>query len=407
MMKLMITGNENLLQLSEMSRELIPIFEKQGLGSYFKPENLSKIGRYTRLNSLLQAKNIEKSQFIASLNQVLSDTGIQKTCDLFQIQHNLHFAAMLPCGLRNPFKEYFESMMAENPDRFSALNYLIEGNVNHELSYYPLLDGITDSKELPDIIMASDVNNFFHRPFLERFIQKDVFQTYTPFSPNAYLEKAEYADPAENFTMYTSNMLIMVVDKQKLGKRKMPEKWDDLLAPEFENDLIMRGEENFFCNAILLPFFKDKGFESIEILAKNIKSGMHPAEMVKLAGKNAKEGAAIYIMPYFFAKRIQNKNAEIIWPQDGAIVSPVFLLVKKDKIKEHQFLLDFLLSEKTGNMLTGRYFPSIHPEVSHDTFPQNAKWLGWDFLNKHDIGQVKNEIRDVFLKVWNAKTTAS
>ena len=33
----------------------------------------------------------------------------------------------------------------------------MEGNVNHELSYYPLLDNITDENELPDVIMASDV----------------------------------------------------------------------------------------------------------------------------------------------------------------------------------------------------------------------------------------------------------
>jgi ABC-type Fe3+ transport system substrate-binding protein len=334
---------------------------------------------------------------------VLFDNAATHSSDLFKEQHNLHFAAMLPCGLRNPFKEYFESLITENPDKFNSLNYLIEGNVNHELSYYPLLDGITDCDELPDIILASDVNNFFHRPFLERFIQKGVFETYTPYSPNTYLEKTGYADPAGNFTMYTANMLIMVVDQLKLGDRKMPEKWDDILSPEFENDIIMRGEENFFCNAVMLPFFKDKGYAAIETLATNIKSGMHPAEMVKLAGTNKKEGAAIYIMPYFFSKRILNKNATIVWPQDGAIMSPVFLLVKKDKIEEHRTLLDFLMSKDTGNMLTGRYFPSTHPDVLHDSFPQAAKWLGWDFLTNHDIGQLKNDMRDVFLKVWNVK----
>lgn len=407
MIENMITGNENLLQLAEMSKELILVFEKQGLGSYFKPENLNKIGKYTRLNSLLEAKKIEKSQFIKSLNQVLFETVAQQESNLIQVQHNLHFAAMLPCGLRNPFKEYFELLISENSNHLNSLNYLIEGNVNHELSYYPLLDGITDSNELPDIIMASDVNNFFHRPFMERFVNKGIFETYAPYSPNLYLEKANYADPAGNFTMFTANMLIMLVDKQKLGKRKMPVRWDDLLAPEFENDIIMRGEESFFCNAVLLPFFKEKGLDAIKILAKNIKRGLHPAEMVKLAGANKKEGAAVYIMPYFFAKRIRNKNAEIVWPQDGAIISPVFLLVKKEKVEEHKFLLDFLLSKDTGNMLVGRHFPSINPEVSNDIFPEAGKWLGWDFLNKHDIGQLKDDIREVFMKVWNAKTMQS
>ena len=68
----MITGNENLLQITQIDSSLTSIFEKHGLGSYFKPENLEKIGRFTRLNSLLKSKNIQADQFIQNLNQHLS-----------------------------------------------------------------------------------------------------------------------------------------------------------------------------------------------------------------------------------------------------------------------------------------------------------------------------------------------
>ena len=400
----MITGNENLLQIAGLNGELISVFEKHGLGSYFRPENLDKIGKFIRLNSLLKSKKIEADQFIACLNQALSGQQMQEPAGLIREQHNLHFAAMLPCGLRNPFKEYFESLILDNAGQFGALNYLIEGNVNHELSYYPLLDGIKDENELPDIIMASDVNNFFHRPFIERFVNKGLFSAYTPHQPNPYLEKAGYADPAGNFTMFTANMLVMVIDTIRLGDRSMPCSWEDILDPCFENEIIMRGEEDFFCNAVMLPFYKDKGMDAIGILARNIKSGLHPAEMVKLAGTDKEEGGTIYIMPYFFAKRIKNKNTVIVWPHDGAIASPVFMLIKTKKIMEHRALLEFIFSKNTGEMLTARYFPSTHSVVSHDDFPQPVKWLGWDFLNNHDIGKLKAGIRETFLKIWNTKT---
>lgn len=399
----MITGNENLKQLVQMNDNIIPIFEKHGLGGYFKRENIEKIGKFTKLTSLLKSKNIDREQFIATLNQVLNTKTTDSSTELKDIQHNLHFAAMLPCGIRNPFKEFLETHIANNTEKFPILNYLIEGNVNHELSYYPLLDSISSVNELPDVIMASDVNNFFHKPFGERFIKNGVFKTYTPYNTNSYLEKYGYADTNGNFTMYTANMLVMVVDKERLGNRKMPTTWSDLLNSDFENEIIMRGEGDFFCNAIMLPFYKDAGFEAIKILAKNIKAGMHPAEMVKLAGTNKKEGGAIYIMPYFFAKQILNSNAVVVWPDDGAIVSPVFMLIKADKIETHKALLDFLLSFKTGQMMANRYFPSIHPEVSNDKFPQSLKWLGWDFLNNNDIGNLKNYIRDVFMSIWSAK----
>lgn len=397
----MITGTENLLQLSQQNEKFIRIFEQHGLSSYFKPENLNKIGRFTRLSTLLKSRNIEADPFIALLNDILEEEANEHN-DLQQ-QENLHFAAMLPCGLRNPFKEFTETYLNEHSSEFDQLNYLIEGNVNHELSYYPLLDSIKSEDELPDVIMASDVNNFFHRPFTERFINTGVFETYSPFTPNPYLEKVGYADPGKHFSMFTANTLIMVVDKKMLGDRKMPETWDDLLAPEFENDIIMRGEDDFFCNAVMLPFFKDKGMDAIRTLASNIKSGLHPAEMVKLVGSEKKERATVYIMPYFFSKRIKTPHAEVIWPTDGAIVSPVFLLVKKSKVEEHKQLLDFLFSEKTSEMLLGRFFPSTNPAISHDVFPEALKWLGWDFLTQHDIGQLKDDIRDEFMKVWNKK----
>ncbi len=400
----MITGSENLLEVAEKNSTLLTVFEKHGLGSYFKPENLEKIGRFTRLSTLLKSNNINLKSFIAVLNEMLEEKENAAAPNM-QKQEDLHFAAMLPCGLRNPFKEFSEAFLNNNSAQFAGLNYLIEGNVNHELSYYPLLDSIYDENELPDIIMASDVNNFFHRPFIDRFIKKGVFESYSPYKPNMYLEKSGFADPDKNFTMYTANMLVMVVDKSKLGSRKMPEKWNDLLSSEFENDIIMRGEDDFFCNAVMLPFYKDNGMDAIRILAKNIKKGLHPAEMVKLAGKNKEEGAAVYIMPYFFYKRITNlSNIEMIWPADGAIASPVFLLAKKNKIETHKPLLEFLMSEETAQLLLGRYFPSVHPGVEIKNLPEAVKWLGWDFLNQNDIGLLKNQIRDEFMKVWRFKT---
>jgi len=398
----MIKGNENIKTIAEHYPELIGEFQQHGMGSYFKPENLDKMGRFMILSTLLKSKKMDAAQFIASLNKLLNE---QKKNSEFKVsdQHSLHLMAMLPCGLRNPFKEFLEKHITEHPDEYAGLNYLAEGNVNHELSYYPLLDNISSIDELPDIIIASDVNNFFHRPFIDKFLSKGVFETYMPYQPNDYLEKVGFADPNRNYTMITSNMLVMVIDKERLGSSTVPKRWADLLSPEFENEIIMRGEDNFFCNAVMLPFCKDIGFGAIKILAKNIKSGKHPAEMVKLAGSGKDEAAKAYIMPYFFAQRIQSPNVEVVWPEDGAIASPVFMLVKKEKAEKHQQLLDFLMGAATGQMLAKRHFPSMHPDIDHSTFPKPIKWLGWEFLSNNDIGKLKADIQDVFMEVWNKK----
>jgi len=54
-------------------------------------------------------------------------------------------------------------------------------------------------------------------------------------------------------------------------------------------------------------------------------------------------------------------------------------------------------------MLQNRYFPSIHPDLNNDALPTAVSWLGWDFLRQHDIGQLKADIRDEFMKIWTKK----
>jgi ABC-type Fe3+ transport system substrate-binding protein len=389
----------NILTLAERYPELVAEFEKMGMGSYFKKDNLERIGRYTQLGTLLKTAKIDAHLFIQSLNKKIEAREQILTGEKTRIQPLMNLMAMLPCGLRNPFKEFLDAHLIENKTRYEGLKYQAEGNVNHELSYYPKLDKVQSISEMPDIMIASDVNNFFHRPFMERFVEKGYFQTFYPYIPNPYLEKCSYADPSGNFTMFTSNMLVMAVDKTKLGNASLPQKWEDILAPAFEQKIVMRGEDEFFCNAIMLPLFKDAGFDAIRAIAHNIKTGKHPSEMVKMA-ESGKEEASVYIMPYFFAKKIKSPNVELVWPTDGAITSPVFMLVKKEALDKHRALLNFLLSKEMGDMLVDRHFPSIHPDVDNSSFPAPVKWLGWDFLGKHDVGKLKNEIQDVFMAIW-------
>ncbi|MFT3739314.1 MAG: ABC transporter substrate-binding protein [Breznakibacter sp.] len=395
----MLTGEETLKYIADNHPQLLGEFAGLGLGGYFLPDTLSVAGRFTRLSSVCASNHIDVPQLVARLNSLLEQERGAKN-NLSATLGHMHLTAMLPCGLRNPYKEKLEEHLQANADLYKGLNYMAEGNLNHEQSYYPLLDQIDNPDNLPDIMIASDINNCFHTHFVSRFVNKGVFAEYMPFEPNKYLSDAGFNDPLKRYTMLTANLLVVVVDREKLGDRPMPRTWADILSPIFVNDIVMRGEDNFFCNAVMLPLYKDFGMEAIKAMAGNVKSGRHPAEMVKLAGAEKPEAATIYIMPYFFAKKIQSGRVDIVWPADGAIASPVFLLVKADRIERHKPLLDYLLSTDMAQMLVKRHFPSINPQVGNDTLPGSVKWLGWDFLAKNDIAVLKEQIRTRFMEVW-------
>lgn len=378
--------------------EVMPMFKAYGLGKFEDPEILNTLGPLLKLKTVLKTNRIDIDRFVSLLNKSIDD--MQTSCDVsltetFSAQKDLTMIGLMPCGLKMPFSRTFEQFAKSHPRRF---RYLIEGNVNLELSYYAYIDSIDDIDELPDIIVTSDINSFFHKRFVDRFIKPGYFVNVADYAPNPDFADIGYPDPERHYTMLSANLLIMVVDHTQMGNRPIPKRWSDLLKPEYENSVAMRGQEDFFCNAVLLPFYREHGIEGIKEMGRSVVAGMHPAEMVKNVGRSKAGAPAIYIMPHFFAQKIQRTDkTTLIWPEDGAIVSPVLMMVKRSKMEAVKDITSFISGPILGQVCADAYFPSVHPKVkNHLKKNQRMKWIGWAFLKKNDIGAIKDEIESVF-----------
>lgn len=204
--------------------------------------------------------------------------------------------------------------------------------------------------------------------------------------------------------MLTVNPLIIVADLTRVGNRPLPRCWTDLLDPIWNNSITLRGDRQFFCHAVLLPFFKEHGPAAMTALAHNVLRGQHPAQMVKEAGADRPDGAALYVMPDFFAHKIaRQERVRIIWPEDGGLISPVTMLVKKSRATELKPITDFLTGPDLAKVFAGAWFPTLHPEVTNALPPQaRLKWLGWDYLRNNDLAELNAAIDEIFLPVVRA-----
>ena len=147
-----------------------------------------------------------------------------------------------------------------------------------------------------------------------------------------------------------------------------------------------------------MPYYKEFGIDGIKAMERSVCTGMHPAEMVKMAGKGAAGSPAIHILPYFFAKTKRRMDkTEIIWPSDGALISPVTMLVKKEKVDEVREITDFLTGTRLGNVFSKALFPSVHPDVENEFDGDRIiKWLGWDYMKNNDLSKIKQTIKANF-----------
>jgi ABC-type Fe3+ transport system substrate-binding protein len=313
--------------------------------------------------------------------------------------------ALLPCPVKVPIEEAFEAYLDNLPAEVrTSFTYCLEGNANHDVDYYALVDHFESIDDMPDIIVTPGFNSFFHRPFVERFIKPGLFTSVSTFAGDLHLARLGVIDPQGQYTMLAMNLLVMVADHARLGDRPAPATWNDLLEPAYRKSVAIRGNrDGSFCETLLLSIHKDHGENGVSRLGENVRYGWHPSQMVKAAATGSADAPAVSVMPYFFARHLRDRQGiSIIWPEDGALVSPVTMLVKTGKREVLQPLVDFLTGAQVAGICAGASFPAVHPAVDNG-LPDDAafKWIGWEYVKDNDIKSLLVEINATFLRAFN------
>ncbi|MGD9504318.1 MAG: ABC transporter substrate-binding protein [Syntrophobacteraceae bacterium] len=388
--------------LLEMHPETEEVFEAHGLGGLVTEEARRVLGPFLTVETALRSRKIAPENFLGLLRgraheeKTLDAPGLEAA----RTRGAIRLLALMPCGLKVPFSRALTSFLddlAGGGD--AAISHAVEGNLNQELSYYTYAGCVENLGELPDLIVCSDFNAFYFRRFYERFIKTGCFVDPTDYEPNALFKDTGIPDPEGGCAIIGVNPLIIVADLEKVGDRPLPRRWTDLFDPMWRKSITLRGNDRFFCHAVLLPLYKENGAEGIAALAHNVLNGWHPSQMVKAIGTAS--SAALYVMPDFFAHKIPDRKAvRFIWPEDGALASPVTLLVKKDKAEALKPVTDYLLGAEMAKVFAGALFPTPRPDVPNQMPPgAGLKWIGWDYIRGNDLEKVNAEIDATFLPI--------
>ncbi|MDR3579278.1 MAG: ABC transporter substrate-binding protein [Oryzomonas sp.] len=386
--------------------ETLPVFINAGLEMVEDEGLRASFGTVVTLRTLLKARDLNSDLFCRRLDEVIAEAvrTVRKQAEPEAVGIPLNLFALLPCPLKVPLEEAFEAYLdALPPDKRSSFTYCLEGNANHDVDYYALVDHFESIDDMPDIIITPGFNSFFHRPFVERFIEQGLFTSVSTFGGDRHLAKLGVTDPQGQYTMLAMNLLVLVADHARLDGRPAPETWKDLLEPVYRKSVAIRGNhDGSFCETLLLSIHKDYGLTGVSRLGENVRYGWHPSQMVKAAAGSSADAPAVSVMPYFFARHLRNKEGiSIIWPRDGALVSPVTMLVKTGKRAELQPLIDFLSGAQVAVICADAGFPAVYPGVDN-RLPDDAalKWIGWEYVKKNDIKSMQVEINATFLRAF-------
>lgn len=387
-----INIKDTLYNITEKHKEATALLVSLGFDN-LKDDNLRKIiGSSISLENALKSKKINVDMFVQQLTEKIEEN--EKISEQNKHKDTVKITGVLPCPVKTPMMEAFESWLEDQNFDFN-LNYELKAA---SMGVDWIKEGLENSTTVPDLFMSAGFDLFFDKNLLGKYKSENIFEDISGIEK--YNEDfAEYGleDPSKQYSMLGIVPAVFLINKDELKGRKIPQSWEELMSGDFENNVSLPISDFDLFNAMLLNIYKKYGQEGIKKLAKIFQKNMHPSEMVKSHMK--RERPAITIMPYFFTWMVREGSPmELVWPKDGAIISPIFMLSKKDTKDKTKPLVDFFASKEIGEILAHKgKMPSVNPQVDNQIPKENKyMWLGWDFIRENDISDLIKKCENIF-----------
>jgi ABC-type Fe3+ transport system substrate-binding protein len=389
-------------QIIDAYPETREVFINNGFPILTDDAILKQLGPVLKLKTALKSKNLNAQVFVRLLEERVAETSRYRELEATVLNSagQMNMLTFLPCPLKVPLQRELQVLLeCLRREKGLSLNYSIDTSANKQMNYEDYIKYFEDPDEVPDVILTTGYD-FFYKKFIERFIKTGIFARTSGQVVNSHLAQAGIIDPEGSFTVIAVNVLVMVVDTKRLGNLPLPKTWSDLLNPIYEQQVVMRGHGDIFCDIVQMNYYKEYGGQGIAGLAKAVRYGLHPAQMVKELISSRTDVPPIHIMPRFFAETITDRrNIAVIWPEDGALAYPVSLLVKAAKMNELKELVDYLTGVHVAQICADALFPATHPEVEQNLPPDaKFKWLGWDYVKSCDIEVLVEEVNRQFIQ---------
>jgi putative spermidine/putrescine transport system substrate-binding protein len=409
MLNITIEPQDTLFDITERYPETIAVFVEQGFSHMGDPARRAQQGR---MISLLQASTMKKIDLTQLSDQLKTavresrageDLTLQTAEDqrIFPPDGDIRVAGLLPCPVRIPMLEAF----AVKRDAVAAKTGL---DVTYRLAAASIgmdavekeMASLKTQADLPSIFVSAGFEAFFDHRNMARFKDRGVFKDHSWPGVNEDFKGLDLKDPDGHFAMISVVPAIFLVDTSQLAEGEaVPRTWSDILAPAMEKRIALPVGDFDLFNGILLTLWKEHGDEGIRALSRNMMKSLHPSQAAGRFKARKGDVPTVTVVPYFFSRMARmNPSVEVVWPEDGAIISPIFMLEQNESPEGTRDIADFFLSRETGEILSHRgLFPSLHPDVEN-TLPENAawKWLGWDFIRGNDLGEMIPKLLSVF-----------
>jgi len=265
-------------------------------------------------------------------------------------------------------------------------------------------------EEFPNLVISADYGNLFNRRFHQReVIEGGAFRTAQPGPVPPAVAAAGLVDPLGVVALYALAPFVFLVDQRRLNGRRPPRTWAELLEPEWRGEIVVGGWKrpdqmryHSFNKFLLLALHQEAGTAGVARFAANVAALVHSVEMPRLAGSGSSLGS-VYVLPWSLADICPRRQVtEVIWPEDGALAYPLWLVAKAAAAERLAPVTRFLFGARLGRYLNHNRYPALSP-LAPAGLPPGAplKWPGWEVIRARATAAVVRRACTVFFDHWS------
>ncbi|WP_010261949.1 ABC transporter substrate-binding protein [Treponema primitia] len=314
------------------------------------------------------------------------------------MRENLDYLGHVHCPIKDRFSTAWKDFETEyNRSRDPKLKGVVPmGGCGVDIYYN--ISAIQDMTKFPAVVSESGYGEYFTGNFLESPEKQEYFvQWPLPQPVHPLFRNLDLRDPRENFSIFGAMPYVLLVNHRRLNGRPAPRSVSDLTNPIYEGSVGTGFAPEDITELLLLEIWKEQGEEGIRSLARNIGFAGRAPEMAADSLGN-RDGCCVYFISWFFAHAVPKRDfLEIIWPEDGAVLNPMYALIKKDLTEPQRAAAEWLFSPKLGQIMADGWFAHVNSAVRYP-LPGDAKirWVGWDYIYEKGLLPRVEEIEAIY-----------
>ena len=187
--------NDKVYDIVEKNPKALEFLVNNGFDQFKDPKSLEMMGKKVSLSMALKLKKMNVDLFeerllafldsdLSSIDTTLVDSA--RTINLVKKRADINIEGVLPCPIRIPLLEGFQSWLKENKDSFDyTIGYELQ-SANLGLDWIKDQVKTGDVDQIPDVLMSAGFDLFFDKTLMGQFMDDDVFDSDLMIFPTEF-----------------------------------------------------------------------------------------------------------------------------------------------------------------------------------------------------------------------------